>query len=533
MRLQEMHLPRPTPTPISARSLAISQQRIAQIGRKDYSFNYALSGMRLLNEPIVALRADQTSRRPALFVDLDGALVRTDTLLECAVALFNRPWRLARALCVLAQGKARMKQEIAAAGDLDPTLLPYNEELLSLLRAESARGRFLVLATGADRRVASAVADHLRIFDAVLASDGKTNLTGRAKLAAIRSTVKDKPFAYVGNDRKDLAIWREARSGIVVNAAASLQQKVAEITYIETTIAPDRSWPQALLRAIRPYQWSKNLLVFVPVVTARAIDDLAGWGIALLMFIAFSCAASGTYLINDLMDLAADRLHPRKRLRPLATGSLPLHIGLIASPLLLLSALGLGMITGSLLIVVLYVLASVAYSLYLKSRPLIDVFLLAALYTMRLFGGGEATGHPVSLWLLTFSGFLFLSLAIVKRVCELVRLATADGGRAFGRGYQPSDAGILQLMGVAASFVASMVLALYVQSELSPAVGRSPTLSWALVPLILFWQCRIWLATARGNMHDDPIIFAARDWVSWLVAGCSIAALLFGRFVSL
>lgn len=533
MRLHEMHLPRRIPTPFPARPLVICQKPIAKIAGNDHSFKRELSEMRLLSKPIVALRADQISGQPALFVDLDGTLVRTDTLLECAVALSNRPWRLARALFVLAQGKARMKQEIAAAGDLDPTLLPYNEELLSLLRAESATGRFLVLATGADRRVASAVSDHVGIFDAVLASDGKTNLTGRAKLAAIRSTVKDKPFAYVGNDRKDLAIWREARSGIVVNAAASLQQKAAEITHIETTIAPDRPWSQALLRAMRPYQWSKNLLVFVPIVTARAIDDLAGWAIALLMFIAFSCAASGTYLINDLLDLAADRRHPRKRLRPFASGSLPLHIGLVASPLLLLSAFGLGMSTGTLLIVVFYVLASMAYSLYLKSRPLVDVFLLAALYTMRLFGGGAVTGYSVSVWLLTFSSFLFLSLAIVKRVSELVGLATADGGRAIRRGYQPSDAGILQLMGVAASFVASMVLALYVQSELTPAFDRSPTLSWALVPLILFWQCRIWLATARGNMHDDPIIFAARDWVSWLVAGCSVGVLLFGEAVSL
>jgi 4-hydroxybenzoate polyprenyltransferase len=209
-----------------------------------------------------------------------------------------------------------------------------------------------------------------------------------------------------------------------------------------------------------------------------------------------------------------------------------LLIGLIASPLLFLSAFGLSIFTGTLLVIVLYLFTSMAYSLYLKSRPLVDVFLLAALYTVRLFGGGIATGYRVSLWLLTFSSFLFLSLAIVKRVRELVELPEADGRRLFRRGYRPSDAGILQLMGVAASFAASVVLALYVQS-ISPALDRSLTLSWALVPLMLFWECRIWLATARGNMHDDPIVFAARDWVSWLVAGCSIAVLLFGRFVSL
>jgi 4-hydroxybenzoate polyprenyltransferase len=328
-------------------------------------------------------------------------------------------------------------------------------------------------------------------------------------------------------------IRRKAESGIVVNARVSGARAAAKITNIDTTLAVNTSWPRALFGAVRPHQWAKNLLVFVPILTAGAMGDIAGWGAASLMFVAFSCAASGGYLVNDLCDLAADRRHPRKRNRPFASGVLPLHIGLIASPLLWLVAFGLSAATGSLPVILLYILASTAYSVYLKSQPLVDVFALAALYTLRLFGGGEATGYRVSLWLLAFSSFMFLSLALVKRVSELRAAAAVDGGRVARRAYGLNDAGILQLLGVASSFVASMVLALYVQSELSPDLGRYPSLSWAIVPLMLFWQCRIWLSTARGHMHDDPLVFAARDWVSWLVAICSFAVMLFGNRVSL
>lgn len=288
-----------------------------------------------------------------------------------------------------------------------------------------------------------------------------------------------------------------------------------------------------LLGAMRPYQWSKNLLVFVPIITAQMISDLRAWATALLMFIAFSCSASAMYLANDLLDLAADRRHARKRLRPFAAGLLPLHIGLIAAPLLLLIAFSIGRLIGALPIIVVYVIASGAYSFYFKAWPLVDIFMLAALYTLRLFGGGAATGYRVSLWLLAFSSFLFLSLATVKRVSELAASTSVVRQRIARRGYSPDDAEILRLMGVAASFVSSMVLALYVQRELHPGLDQYPTLSWALIPLILFWQCRIWLATSRGHMHDDPIVFAARDWVSWMVAGCSVLVLLFGNEFSI
>jgi len=482
-----------------------------------------------------------------LVVDLDGSLIQTDTLIECLVAALPHPIKLARALLALRHGKAAFKAALAEIAALDPALLPYNRSLLAFLREEHDRGRPLILATAADRCVAIAVAQHLDLFDAVLASDGTVNLAGPAKLAAIEETLGGGDFAYVGNERRDLAVWRGAASAITVGVSSRLERAVSQFVPVERSFRREVAWPKAFFRAMRPHQWVKNLLVFVPIITARAVGDVAGWGEAMLMFAAFSLTAPGIYLVNDLCDLTADRQHAEKCARPFASGALPLQIGMVAAPLLIIAGAALAAAAGALPVLAVYAVMSLAYSFYLKSQPLVDVFILAGLYTIRLIGGGIATGYTVSLWLLAFSSFLFLSLAIVKRVAELQaitkrehrEIAALQGGvrrsetKIAGRGYLASDAHILELMGVAASFVTSLVLALYVQSELMPAGDHRPTVAWGIVPLILFWQCRMWLITMRGEMHHDPIVFAARDWVSWVVTIASFAMLLLGAKVAI
>ena len=496
---------------------------------------------------LTAERYAVSSDSPPLVVDLDGSLVQTDTLVECFIAGLHQPVRLTYALLALRRGKAAFKAALAMVAAPDPALLPYNREVLDFLRDEHDEGRSLVLATAADRCVADAVAHHLDLFDAVLASDGTVNLAGAAKLAAIREALGGRDFAYVGNEHRDLAVWREAASAITVGASPRLTRAVSQVAPVERSFSRVSAWPRALLRAMRPHQWVKNLLVFVPLITARALGDVSGWGHALLMFAGFGLTASGIYLVNDLCDLAADRQHPKKCTRPFASGVLPLEIGLIAAPLMLLAGAAIADVAGALPVLAVYAAMSLAYSFYFKAQLLIDVFLLAGLYTVRVIAGGIATGYTVSLWLLAFSSFLFLSLAMVKRVAELracsgharpkiARLqggAKADERKIVGRGYLPSDAPSLELMGVAASFVTSLVLALYVQSEIMPQGDHRPTLAWAIVPLILFWQCRIWFVTMRGQMHHDPIVFAARDWVSWLVTAASFAMLLFGSSVAI
>jgi 4-hydroxybenzoate polyprenyltransferase len=482
---------------------------------------------------LTAEQQTASTEREPLVVDLDGSLVKTDTLVECVVAALPHPVKLARALWALRRGKAALKAALAEIASPDPALLPYNDELLAFLRDEQKRGRPLILATAADRRIAVAVAKHLDLFDAVLASDGIVNLGGAAKLAAIKGMLAGREFSYVGNEPRDLAVWREAASAITVDVSPRLARAAAKAAPIERAFGRAGFPLKPLLRAMRPHQWVKNLLVFVPIVTAKAVWDFHGWFEAALMFAAFSSTASGIYLLNDLCDLAADRQHPKKRARPFASGALRLQTGVLAAPVFILTGTAIAACSGTLPVLGFYAAMSVAYSFYFKSQPLVDVFLLAGLYTVRVIGGGVATGYHVSLWLLAFSSFLFLGLAIVKRVAELQALAEREQGKVAGRGYRAGDAPILAAMGVAASFVTSLVLTLYVQAELIPGGDRRPTLAWAVVPLILFWQCRIWLATARGRMHHDPIVFAARDWVSWLVVIASFGVLLLGDKVSI
>lgn len=450
---------------------------------------------------------------PPLCVALDGTLVTTDTTMESLCALLRRWLVLARLPGWLRHGWAFARERLAEESGLDVAFLPYDERLLAFLRAEKAAGRRLVLVAAADSRIAAAVVRHLDLFDEVIAPDALRERLGRG-------------FAYAGSGTADLPLWGQADSAVLVNAPARLAHRVEGMTRVEAVIGDPRPWLPALMRALRPHQWVKNILVFVPVLAAGALLDLPAHANALLTFLAFCCTASAIYLINDLTDLEADRRHPQKRTRPFAGGTLPIGRGLAAVPLLLVAGAGLAAAAGALDVLALYAGASLLYSLKLKSYPLVDIFMLASLYSIRLFAGGEATGYGVSMWLLAFSSFLFFSLATVKRVAELSARPQGATERVSGRGYFPADFMILQLMGVSASFVSAAVLALYVQQDLVaplPPDGVHPV--WAIVPLMLFWQCRIWLATARGAMHDDPIVFAAKDRVSWLV-GMSVVAIV-------
>jgi len=466
-----------------------------------------------------------------LCVDLDGTLTYADTLLESMVSQCFRP-RMMRALLALPViGRAAFKDRIADPDSFDPALLPYNQALLLYLKRQKLEGRYLVLATAANRTIADAVADHVGLFDEVIASDATRNLKGNAKAAALCQRFGDKGFAYAGNDASDIAVWKSAGAALPVNASPAVTRRSHCVADVEESFPPRSSTLTALLRAMRPHQWVKNLLVFIPIFTAHAIGDTLSWINAFLTFAAFCAMASAIYLVNDVTDLAADRLHPRKRLRPFASGALPLPAGLAAAGFLAATGVALALASNTLAVIALYALMSTAYSLTLKEKPLVDVFLLGALYTIRLFGGGVATGHALSLWLLAFSAFLFLGLALLKRVAELARQThAAPSGR---RGYMTADVPVLQAFGCAASFASSLVLALFVQREATAAQYASPGLLWGIVPIMLFWQCRLWLSTARGYMHDDPIVYSAHDWVSWIVGGSVMLVLLLAYSISI
>lgn len=468
-----------------------------------------------------------------LCIDLDGSLLRIDTLHQAAFSAVLADCRLLlRMPQWLAAGRARLTQELAARWPFVAAQLPYSEALLRLIERERAEGRRIVLCTGADARIANAVAAHLGLFDDVIASDGITDLRGERKAVELCRRYGERGFVYAGNAATDYAVWRHAAAAVVVNASPRVARGAARLCRVPEVFDDRTSRVRAAVRALRPYQWVKNVFTLVPLLAAGDFASGSAWLHSLAIMAAFCATASAIYLINDLSDLTADRAHPRKRLRPFASGELSLINGLAMVPPLFMVGAWLGIASGAAVALAVYTVLALGYTIRLKEQPLIDVFILAALYTIRLFGGGEASGHPVSMWLLGFSSFLFLSLALVKRVSELYRLQSASQSKTERRGYQVQDLQMLQMFGCAASFASAVVLSLYVQSDTALHAYARPWMLWGVIPLLLFWQCRLWLSTSRGYMSDDPIVYAARDWVSWLafagIAGVAVAAWLPG-----
>jgi 4-hydroxybenzoate polyprenyltransferase/phosphoserine phosphatase len=419
----------------------------------------------------------------------------------------------------LAFGKARFKEEIALRSVLDFSVLPLQKEFVEFLNSEARHGRTLYLATASDRRLAEPVAKRLGIFKQVLASDGHRNLKGARKLEAILSCCNDSAFDYAGNARVDLAIWAKARRAIVVNPDIGVIAAVRKRRYGIERVFDDR--PPILktwVRAFRLHQWAKNVLLGVPIVTAHAFNLSAIAEIA-AAFTAFGLVASATYLLNDLLDLVSDRHHPRKCKRPFAAGDIGLASGILGMVILFGAGFGLAVQLSDhfLFTLLAYLGLTISYSFYFKRKVLIDVLLLASLYTIRIVAGAYAIEVPMSSWLLGFSMFIFLSLALVKRCTELIAIQHLARETISGRDYRVSDYPMLSAMGVAAGYISILVLALFISSPESVGKYTYPVLLWLLCPLMAYWVSRLWLKTSRGEMHDDPLVFSLKDQASWIV----------------
>lgn len=455
-----------------------------------------------------------------LFVDLDGTLIKTDLLVESAFVLLKKqPWLLLLMFYWLLSGKARLKAEIAKRAVLDFDVLPLQQEFVAFLENEAHNGRALYLATASDRSLAEPVAKRLGIFKQVLASDGQHNLKGKQKLEAILHCCQDAPFDYAGNANVDLEIWAKARRALIVNPSPGVVATAKKRRYVVQQVFDDR--PKKLktwVRAFRMHQWAKNVLLGVPILTAHAFNFPA---IAemLAAFTAFGLVASATYLLNDLLDLVADRHHPRKCKRPFAAGDIDLVSGVLA----MFTLFGIGFTLASqlsesfLATLLAYLVITISYSFYFKRVVLIDVLLLASLYTIRIVAGAYAIEVPVSSWLLGFSMFLFLSLALVKRCTELLAMQRLARDSMKGRDYQVTDYTMLSAMGVAAGYISVLVLALFISDPVTTSKYTYPVLLWLLCPLMAYWVSRLWLKTARGEMHDDPLIYSLKDQASWIV----------------
>ena len=455
-----------------------------------------------------------------LCVDLDGTLIHADLLVETCVALLRKnplylfllPWWLLR-------GKAHLKAQVASRVLLNHAALPFHRELLQWLTDERREGRQIWLCTASNQRLAEAVALHLQLFDGVLASSDTLNLSGKQKAEMLVAKFGNRAFDYCGNDTVDLHVWSVSRGGVVVNAHGDLEQRARQVTDVYRTFGSPGHHVRALCRLLRPHQWAKNALLFVPVAAAHRILDPTALGHAALAFLAFCLCASSVYVLNDMLDVEADRQHPRKSQRPFASGALPLKAGFALIPLLLLATAGIawllpvqfGLTLGG------YYLLTLAYTLGVKQLVIVDVLCLAGLYTIRIVAGAAAVAVPLSLWLLLFSLFLFLSLALVKRFAELQVMQRQGKLEAAGRGYRLDDLALLESLGTGAGYMCVLVLALYINNPVVETLYRHPEVLWALCPLMGYWVTRVWVVSHRGLMHDDPVMFALRDRASLVI----------------
>jgi 4-hydroxybenzoate polyprenyltransferase len=477
--------------------------------------------MQLINSEALAARP--------LCVDLDGTLVRTDTFIEALLQLIRQSPLVVFLIPIwFIRGLAHLKGEVARRLTVDPATLPYDEALLTFLHAEKAKGRYIVLVSATDQAQADAVALHLGIFNDVIASDGTTNLKSAAKAQRLSQMYGAGAFDYAGNEMADMAVWREAGGVILVNADANTTLRIKAERQVAHEFANQRATLRTYLKALRLHQWMKNILVFVPAVLAHQLFDVTAFGKASLAFVAFGLTASAVYVINDLVDLKDDRAHPRKRERPFAAGLIPLKQGLMMAPALLIGAALVSIFLPPEFAGVLafYFAVTVAYSFFFKRTMLFDVLVLAGLYTLRIVAGSAALEIPRSFWLLAFSIFLFLSLAMMKRYVELADMGVDADQRERGRSYRAIDLETLSQFGISSGLISVLVLALHIDSPAVKSFYRNPEIIWLLCPLMLYLICRFWFVARRGEMHEDPIIFAIRDWRSQYIVGVGAIVLL-------
>jgi 4-hydroxybenzoate polyprenyltransferase/phosphoserine phosphatase len=464
-----------------------------------------------------------------LCVDLDGTLVNTDTLVESAVLLVKRNSLYIFAMIFwLFSGKAHLKEQIASRIKLDVSTLPYNKTLLEWLRAQRTMGRDLVLVTATNYRIAEAIAHHLQLFSRVIASTGQRNMGAGTKRDELTNVFGEKAFDYVGNSRDDLAVWSNCRKAVLVNTSRTLAAQAAKRAEIEASFPGTHGPFFALLKAMRPHQWSKNLLVFVSILIAQNYTNVPLLLSTIVAFISFCLCSSAVYLINDLLDLEADRRHAEKCNRPFASGQVPLIYGVMATPILLIVAVLLAWNAGGHFfgVLVLYFGVTLVYSFYLKRLALLDVLVLASLYTLRIIAGAAVAAATPSVWLISFSMFIFTSLAMAKRYAELKSLELKSGAAVIGRGYHVSDITIIAQLGAASGYISVLVLALYIDSHEVIATYQYQSLMWLLCPLLMYWIGRIWLVASRGQLHQDPVIFATRDRVSYIVFGLGLLTIM-------
>jgi 4-hydroxybenzoate polyprenyltransferase/phosphoserine phosphatase len=464
----------------------------------------------------------------ALVVDVDGTLIKTDILHEKVMQFIARnPWETWRLPFWLVGGRSRLKVELSERVPLDVALLPLRDETIAHIRTAQAEGRPVYLASASEQQLVRRLADEIGGIDGVFGTDASINAAGRRKAEKLNAALGEHGYDYIGDRAIDFAVWRSARRVLAISHYSGFSRRLRGRFPDAEIIAEPRVSPRNYLRAMRPHQWAKNILVFLPLIAGHHFDP-ATIGATVLAFVCFCLAASSAYVINDLLDLPGDRAHPRKRLRPFAAGEVPIAHGVAMGLVLMMIAFALSLFLPWHFVLILggYVALTLGYSFVLKRKVLIDVIALGGLYTIRVFGGVEAAAQQQSQWLLMFSLFLFMCLATVKRCSELIARREAKQPLV-GRGYRSCDLNVLFPLGAASAFSAVLVVTLYLSSPEVRALYSHPMRMWLVCPPLLYWISRVLVLANRNEMHDDPVIFALTDRVSWLTAALVAAIVAF------
>jgi 4-hydroxybenzoate polyprenyltransferase len=454
-----------------------------------------------------------------LCVDLDGTLISCDSLHESFLkALKLAPFKTLASIRLLAKSKAAFKDGIVKLATLDASTLPYNQDVLDYIKGQRAH-RKVVLVTGANVQIAALVDDHLKAFDSVMASDESKNLTGNTKRLALVEHYGESGFDYIGNEQADIDVWESAKNASVVTANADFAKQVQARFSTDQIFTVKGPTIGTWLKFARVHQWSKNLLLFVPFFLDHRFSEWSDLVTIGLSFIAFSLLASMTYMINDMLDIESDRQNSTKSKRALASGEIQVQQAATAVGALLICVLMLCLVLPSLFVLALaaYLVLTLLYSFVLKKMVIMDVCVLAALHTLRIIAGTLAVGAQWSFWLLAFSMFFFLSLAIAKRVSELENIKRENKSNPSARGYETSDINMLTSAGISAGYISILVIALYINSSKVSSIYNTPEILWFICPLLLYWIGRLWIITSRGNMHEDPIVFGLRDRTSIII----------------
>jgi 4-hydroxybenzoate polyprenyltransferase/phosphoserine phosphatase len=453
-----------------------------------------------------------------LVVDLDGTLLKVDTLYELfASAFFAKPVQTLLSLLALRNGRAAFKRQLSSLASLNVASLPVRNDLLGYLEQEAAAGREIHLATASDRIVANAVAERFSIFKSVQCTDDNLNLKGVHKAERLKQIFPD-GFVYAGDHRADLPVWQSAKHAIIVSESPSLAAAVRSAGIsIERTFNEKSRQARHWLKAIRPHQWAKNLIVLVPIGLGWRDMSAEPLATAFAMMVLLCIVASLTYLVNDIADLSADRKHWSKRRRAFASGAIPVRDGLlvvgVGLPISCILGLWISPLAGTCLIS--YVIVTLGYSFGWKRIPLFDTFIIALLFTIRILIGIAAANLPPSAWLLTFSMFFFFSLALAKRHTEILRAAEHDLQKLEGRGYELRDDSLTLTFGISAAMASIVIVVIYLVDEVfARNIYHTPAWLWIAPIAIFLFSCRIWVLAHRGRMNDDPVAFALRDGVS-------------------